>query len=115
MSAYAVIIRDSTVDAGELALYQQKAPAARAGHDEGGGKIIEKDLATDYWDILLKHPNEDIESISVSDNIKGNEIPFNIFMCWKDKKVPPMCKVNSQGFLVCYPVDLIPEEEELVI
>jgi hypothetical protein len=26
MSAYAVIIRDSTVDAGELALYQQKAP-----------------------------------------------------------------------------------------
>ncbi|MDU7524858.1 MAG: DUF1330 domain-containing protein [Roseomonas mucosa] len=27
------MIRDSTVDAGELALYQQKAPAARAGHD----------------------------------------------------------------------------------
>ena len=33
MSAYAVIIRDRTVDAGELELYKQKAPAAREGHD----------------------------------------------------------------------------------
>jgi hypothetical protein len=36
-------------------------------------------------------------------------------MCWKHKKVPPMCKVNPQGFLECYPIDLLPEEEELVI
>ena len=36
-------------------------------------------------------------------------------MCWKDKKVPPMCRVTPQGFLVCHPVDLLPEEEDLVI
>jgi hypothetical protein len=36
-------------------------------------------------------------------------------MCWKHKKVPPNCRVNPQGFLECYPIDLLPEEEELVI
>jgi hypothetical protein len=35
--------------------------------------------------------------------------------CWKHKKVPPDCRVNPQGFLECYPIDLLPEEEELVI
>ncbi len=33
-----------------------------AGHDEGGGKVIEKDLATDYWDILLKQPQLESKS-----------------------------------------------------
>lgn len=33
MSAYVVLIRERTTDAAELALYRQKAAAARAGHD----------------------------------------------------------------------------------
>ena len=35
-------------------------------------------------------------------------------MCWKNKKVPPMCRVNPQGFLECYPIDLLPEEELVI-
>ncbi len=38
-------------------------------------------------DILLKSPNKDIETIYVSENIHENEIPLNIFMCWKNKNL----------------------------
>ncbi|NGZ87044.1 DUF1330 domain-containing protein [Duganella aceris] len=33
MSAYVVFIREATIDAAEMDLYAQAAPAARAGHD----------------------------------------------------------------------------------
>jgi len=26
-------------------------------------------------------------------------------MCWKHNKVPHNCRVNTQGFLECYPID----------
>lgn len=33
MSAYVVFVREQTIDADEMAVYAQKAPAARKGHD----------------------------------------------------------------------------------
>ena len=41
-------------------------------------------------DILLKQPKEYIESKNVRDLINSNEIPFNLFMCWKTKNLPPI-------------------------
>ena len=47
--------------------------------------------------ILLKVPNENIKSVYIRENIKPNEIPLNIFMCWKNKILSPkMNKIISK-------------------
>ncbi len=39
--------------------------------------------------ILLEKPNEFIDTIYVRENIKPDQIPLNIFMCWNTKNLPP--------------------------
>jgi mannosyltransferase OCH1-like enzyme len=39
--------------------------------------------------ILLNIPKEHIKTINITENNKPNEIPLNLFMCWKTKNLPP--------------------------
>ena len=44
--------------------------------------------------ILLPIPNDNIKTINVVENIKSDEIPLNIFMCWYNKNLPPKMNEN---------------------
>ena len=59
---------------------------------------IKKNVQENFKDlkdesILLENPKEDIKTIYVRENIKPDEIPLNIFMCWHTKDLPP--KMNN--------------------
>ena len=65
----------------------------------------------------LAHAEPQTNNRDHKDKVDVGPIKTCVFynMCWKHKKVPHNCRVNPQGFLECYPIDLLPEEEELVI